>query len=187
MEVEISSASLFPTSSNFTHTVVSDLGRAIAVSENYGQEAGVGGSVDWRRGHIEVSSSQQVYDLNEEKHLIDLEHIQARDRRYEFIAGLDVGYRDENVFIVMATDGEEFYLVDGGWAFIDWNRRYPYLCNRYIMPEYRNKGLGSDLVWLRCNEIKQQGYNYAMIKLEDWNTPALSVMKEDIFTQLKDI
>jgi hypothetical protein len=47
--------------------------------------------------------------------------------------------------------------------------------------------LGSDLVWLRCNEITQQGYNYAMIKLEDWNTPALSVMKEDIFTQLKDI
>ena len=54
-----------PTSSNFTHTVVSDLGRAIAVSENYGQEAGVGGSVDWRRGYIEVSSSQQVYDLND--------------------------------------------------------------------------------------------------------------------------
>ena len=46
-------------------------------------------------------------------------------------------------------------------AFIDWNKKYPYLCNRYIMPEYRNKGLGSDLVWLRCNEIKQQGYNYA--------------------------
>ena len=54
-----------PTSSNFTHTVVSDLGRAIAVSENYGQEVGLGGSVDWKRGYINVSSSQQVYDLNE--------------------------------------------------------------------------------------------------------------------------
>ena len=50
-----------------------------------------------------------------------------------------------------------FYLVEGGWCFIDWNRRYPYLCNRYVMPEHRNKGLGSDLVWLRCNEIKEQG------------------------------
>jgi len=77
-----------------------------------------------------------------------------------------------------------FYLVEGGWCFIDWNRQYPYLCNRYVMPEHRNKGLGSDLVWLRCNEIKQQGYNYAMIKLEDWNTPALSVMKENIFTKM---
>ena len=77
-----------------------------------------------------------------------------------------------------------FYLVEDGWCFIDWNRQYPYLCNRYVMPEHRNKGLGSDLVWLRCNEIKQQGYNYAMIKLEDWNTPALSVMKENIFTKM---
>ena len=81
-------------------------------------------------------------------------------------------------------DGWTFYLVEGGWCFIDWNRRYPYLCNRYVMPEHRNKGLGSDLVWLRCNEIKQQGYDTAMIKLEDWNTPALSVMKENIFTKM---
>jgi hypothetical protein len=52
------------------------------------------------------------------------------------------------------------------------------------MPDYRNKGLGGDLVWLRCNEIKQQGYDNAMIKLEDWNTPALSVMRENIFTKM---
>lgn len=84
-------------------------------------------------------------------------------------------------------DNWTFYLVEGGWCFIDWNRQYPYLCNRYVIPEHRNKGLGSDLVWLRCNEIKLQGYNYAMIKLEDWNKPSLSVMKENIFTQLKDI
>ena len=67
---------------------------------------------------------------------------------------------------------------------IDWNRQYPYLCNRYVIPEHRNKGLGSDLVWLRCNEIKQQGYDTAMIKLEDWNKPALSVMKGNIFTKM---
>ena len=77
-----------------------------------------------------------------------------------------------------------FYLVKGGWCFIDWNRQYPYLCNRYVFPKYRNEGLGSDLVWLRCNEIKQQGHDTAMIKLEDWNIPALSVMKENIFTKM---
>ena len=81
-------------------------------------------------------------------------------------------------------DNWTFYLVEGGWCFIDWNRQYPYLANRYVFPENRNKGLGSDLVWLRCNEIKQQGYDTAMIKLEDWNTPALSVMKENIFTKI---
>ena len=54
-----------PTSSNFTHTVVSDLGRAIGVSETYGQEVGVGGNIDWKTGFVEVNSSSQVYDLND--------------------------------------------------------------------------------------------------------------------------
>jgi len=71
-----------------------------------------------------------------------------------------------------------------GWSFIDWSREYPYLCNRYVFPEYRNKGLGSDIVWSRCNEVKEQGFDTAMIKLEDWNKPALSVMKENIFTKM---
>ena len=59
-----------------------------------------------------TTTELQVYELNEEKHLIDLSHVQARDRRFDFIAGLDVGYRDENVFVVIATDGDEFFLVD---------------------------------------------------------------------------
>tara|TARA_Y100000593_G_scaffold91662_1_gene181103 strand:+ start:212 stop:1399 length:1188 start_codon:yes stop_codon:yes gene_type:complete len=54
-----------PTSSNFTHTVVSDLGRAISVSETYGQEVGVGGNIDWKTGFVTVNSSSQVYDLND--------------------------------------------------------------------------------------------------------------------------
>ena len=54
-----------PTSSNFTHQLVSDLGRAITVSEFYGAEAGVGGKVDWKTGYVDVGSGSQVYDLNE--------------------------------------------------------------------------------------------------------------------------
>ena len=83
-----------------------------------------------------------------------------------------------------------FYLVEGGWCFIDWNRRYPYLCNRYVMPEHRNKGLGSDLVWLRCNEVIKRGYKSASIMLESWNKPALKVMRQEnifYYTKLEDI
>ena len=54
-----------PTSSNFTHQLVSDLGRAITVSQYYGAEAGVGGKVDWKTGYVEVTSGSQVYDLNQ--------------------------------------------------------------------------------------------------------------------------
>jgi len=54
-----------PTSSNFTHTVVSDLGKAITVSETYGQEVGVGGNVDWKTGYVDCEKGTQTYDLNE--------------------------------------------------------------------------------------------------------------------------
>ena len=57
----------------------------------------------------------------------------------------------------MTKNNCSFYLVEGGYA-IDWNKKHPYLCNRYVMPEHRNKGLGSDLVWLRCNEVIKRGY-----------------------------
>ncbi len=80
-----------------------------------------------------------------------------------------------------------FYLLEGGWCFIDWDKKYPYLCNRYVFPEHRGKGLGKDLVWLRCNEIKKRGLNTASIKLDWWNTPALSVKKDYIFTEIDDI
>jgi hypothetical protein len=53
-----------PTSSNFTHTVVTDLGRAITISEAYGAEVGVGGSVDWKTGYVVTSASIQTYDLD---------------------------------------------------------------------------------------------------------------------------
>jgi len=81
-------------------------------------------------------------------------------------------------------DNWTFYLVEGGWAFIDWNRKYPMLCQKYVFPNYRGTGLNLDLIWIRCNEIKQQGYNYAMMFIDDWNEPAKSVLKEKIFTKM---
>lgn len=60
----------------------------------------------------------QIYNLNEEKHLIDLTSEQAPyrimpdDERFTFIAGLDIGYRDHTAFVVIATDDENYYVVD---------------------------------------------------------------------------
>jgi len=94
-----------PTSSNFTHTVVSDLGRAITVSENYGQEAGVGGSVDWKMGSVTVNSGSQVYDLNdwasknENNKAIEIKRIfhegtPAIARYFDPYAGTGTGYQN---------------------------------------------------------------------------------------------
>jgi len=53
------------TSSNFTHKrVKSTLSENIFISEEYGQEAGVGGSLDVKRTAISVNSGSQIYDLN---------------------------------------------------------------------------------------------------------------------------
>ena len=54
------------TSSNYTHKrVKSTLSENIFISEEYGQEAQVGGSVDFKRTAVSVNSGSQIYDLNE--------------------------------------------------------------------------------------------------------------------------
>ena len=51
---------------NVTHKrVTSNFGRSIQLSEQYGTEAGVGGSVKLKSGSINVNSGSQVYDLQE--------------------------------------------------------------------------------------------------------------------------
>ena len=77
-----------------------------------------------------------------------------------------------------------FYLVEGGWAFIDWNRQYPMLCQKYVFPEHRGTGLNLDLIWIRCNDLVQQGYKTAMMFIDDWNKPAKAVLKEKIFSKM---
>ena len=53
------------TSSNFTHKRVKPtLSETIFISEEYGQEALVGGSVDVKRTAVSINSGSQVYDLN---------------------------------------------------------------------------------------------------------------------------
>jgi len=50
---------------NVTHKrVTPNLSDAIRISEQYGSEAGVGGTIDFKSGSISVNSGSQVYDLN---------------------------------------------------------------------------------------------------------------------------
>lgn len=56
-----------------------------------------------------TTTESQIYEfLNEDKHIGDYQ----TQKFVEVIAGLDVGYRDENVFVVIGFDGERYYLVD---------------------------------------------------------------------------
>jgi hypothetical protein len=56
-----------------------------------------------------TTTESQIYlDLDEEKHVGDY----VGERFAEVIGGLDVGYRDENVFVVIGTDGDNYFIVD---------------------------------------------------------------------------
>jgi len=53
------------TGSSVTHKrITPNLSDAIRISEQYGSEAGVGGTIDFKSGSISVNSGSQVYDLN---------------------------------------------------------------------------------------------------------------------------
>ena len=54
------------TGSSVTHRKVTPtFGRTIQLSEHYGTEAGVGGTIDFKSGSINIVSGSQVYDLNQ--------------------------------------------------------------------------------------------------------------------------
>ena len=56
-----------------------------------------------------TTTESQIYTgLSEEKHIKDFQS----SKFVEVIAGLDVGYRDENVFAVIGYDGENYAVLD---------------------------------------------------------------------------
>lgn len=56
-----------------------------------------------------TTTESQIYEfLNEEKHKGSFQ----TNKFVEVIGGLDVGYRDENVFVVIGYDGDKYYIID---------------------------------------------------------------------------
>lgn len=60
----------------------------------------------------------QIYDMDETNHFVDLTSDEARYKlepglsQFTYIGGLDMGYRDETAFIVIATDDVNYFIVD---------------------------------------------------------------------------
>jgi len=56
-----------------------------------------------------TTTEDQIYEyLDDEKHVGEYQEKQF----VEVIAGLDVGYRDENVFVVIGYDGDSYFVLD---------------------------------------------------------------------------
>lgn len=53
------------TSNELSQRVITpNMGRTITLAKQYGTEAGSGGTVDWKKGYIQLSPDVQTYDLN---------------------------------------------------------------------------------------------------------------------------
>lgn len=56
-----------------------------------------------------TTTESQIYEgLDENKHVGEY----SGERFLEVIGGLDVGYRDDNVFVVIGSDGDNYYILD---------------------------------------------------------------------------
>ena len=56
-----------------------------------------------------TTTESQIYEgLDENKHIGEY----TGERFLEVIGGLDVGYRDDNVFVVIGNDGDNYYILD---------------------------------------------------------------------------
>ena len=54
-----------PTGSNFNNTLITpNMGTIVRLSEQYGEGAGTGGNVTWRKGTLDLQANVQNYDLN---------------------------------------------------------------------------------------------------------------------------
>lgn len=60
-----------------------------------------------------VSFEGQIYKVEDKIHLVDSsKYIEPKDNRYTFIGGLDIGFRDDTAFVIVATDGTNYFVVD---------------------------------------------------------------------------
>lgn len=53
--------------------------------------------------------------------------------------------------------------VSDGMAVIPAGESYLEIDNLFVLPEFRNQGIGSDLIARRLDQAKQQGVNYALV------------------------
>ena len=99
----------------------------------------------------------------------------------------DLKHKLENNFtFYLIGSGRTGEVILEGWSFIDWNYKYPYLKNRYVCPDFRGQGLGTELMNCRFNYLKDNNHNIFYGFVEDWNKPAIPILQQEgIWKEIK--
>ena len=60
-----------------------------------------------------------------------------------------------------------------GWSWVDIpNKKF---CHNYVSKNYRNKGCGRELTYVRLNECKKRGIDKIKVRVDGWNMNALHI------------
>ena len=173
------------TDTNLTGKVITpNLGRTIELAKNYGTEVGSGGTVDWKKGYINLTGSVQTYDLNAWADVNEPgKHIEVKRVYHDFAPAIS-RYFDPYV----GTGGGTQQMLDSfGWG------SYSPAVNFMVMPLY------ADLLRIQAiemnDQIRKSSYSFELrnnklnlypiptvemkmwfeyILVEDRNSPALS-------------
>lgn len=163
------------TGSNLNHALVTpNMASIVRMSEQYGEEAGVGGNVTWYSGSIPLTASVQDYDLADwaisqsitggiEIKKIFYEEVPAINELYSPYAGLGVGF---------GFDGQAAALGSIGLG-------YGPGLNFLLMP------LSYDMQTIQAiemsNQVRQANYSFQLInnKLRIFPVPSAEDVTED--------
>ena len=165
------------TGSSLNHALITPTMTSIVrMSEQYGEEAGVGGNVDWNYGYIALTASVQDYDLEQwaldnsisggiEIKKIFYEEVPAINELYSPYAGLGVGF---------GFDGQAAALGSIGLG-------YGPGLNFLLMP------LSYDLQTIQSiemsNQVRQANYSFQLInnKLRIFPIPSIEDVQDDSY------
>ena len=165
------------TGSSLNHTLITpNLSSIVRMSEQYGEESGVGGNVTWHNGAIALTASVQDYDLEQwatdnnitgsiEVKKIFYEEVPAINELYSPYAGLGVGF---------GFDGQAAALGSIGLG-------YGPGLNFLLMP------LSYDMQTIQAiemsNQVRQANYSFQLInnKLRIFPVPTDSDVQSDAY------
>jgi len=96
---------------------------------------------------------------------------------------------EEGIFdaIVAILDSKIVGMVLYYMTFSTWKGKCMYLEDFYVVPEYRNMGIGQQLFQAYIDETKKAGAKQAKWQILDWNEPALGFYHKNEANKKKNL
>ena len=156
-----------PTGSSLNHALITPtMASIVRLSEQYGEEAGVGGNVDWLSGSIKLEAGVQDYDLSQWALDNNISGgIEIKEMYYQDVPAVSEMYTPYGTSFGFDGDAAAFAFLGGGYGFGD---------NFLMMP------LSYDMQTIQAiemsNQVRLSNYTFQLInnKLRIFPIPGFS-------------